>query len=326
MKVKIFSILIVCIYSLSAYSQLQTEHNNEYKPVLKGSKWGIQKDGEWVVKPNYQNIMQIGDNYLVLSKKEKNKWLLISAKGERVSSDVFESPILLTINRALVGNAKLIDDKGRILYDTGVEGILEDISKIDTIYYNGKKILKVKQSSGQTNRFGQIIFNYGIINEDGMVLVPVNYRSVYFMGRINNVLCFSVHKTEGIISTDYGIVGIDGKEIMPCNYIRELRLTRHPDLLYLNAGFERVAAYISISTKEEFVINGEHPSLSFTEEDGLVRICVDRKYSIAKGPKGTYERGRNGEEYAYFIDGHFYSNLTYVSLERALNLNNPFDK
>ena len=91
----------------------------KYVPVQKGDKWGVQKNGEWTIKPKYLSIQPFGKNFVVKAKhheKEwKQKWMLLSPEGQDVLNRNCWKIEIYDAQAAIVNEANIINTEGKVL-------------------------------------------------------------------------------------------------------------------------------------------------------------------------------------------------------------------
>lgn len=100
-------------------------------PVQKGEKWGLQRNNEWILKPNYFSMTAFGSNFVAQVKKHqkswKQEWMLFSQDGKPLLSRNCISIEIINPDRyisLLTGETYIFSQGGEISNEeaTRVEG------------------------------------------------------------------------------------------------------------------------------------------------------------------------------------------------------------
>lgn len=124
--ITLVSLLLVC---LSVYAQ------GELEVVQKNKRWGVQQDGEWLIKPKYDSLVQA--DKVILTGYRKNKIFYLNAEGEKIHKDLIR------------GSGKFEDGMGVVQDKEGKYAILDR---------TGKMLSEPTFVSGSPVRYGRFVF------------------------------------------------------------------------------------------------------------------------------------------------------------------------
>ncbi len=106
--ITLVSLLLVC---LSGYAQ------GELEVVQKKNLWGLQQDGEWLIKPKYDSLVQA--DKVILTGYRKNKIFYLNAEGEQIHKDLIRGSRKFEDGTGIVQDKKgryaILDRKGEML-------------------------------------------------------------------------------------------------------------------------------------------------------------------------------------------------------------------
>lgn len=278
-------------------------------------------------------------NYFVV--KEKNKYGVIDAKGNKIVETEYEDVKIPNPEKAIFicyenENTKVLNEKGEELF-TEYENIeplrLKNVSsdlmyeksilkysqngKYGIINFNGKKITKPIYEEIDTLQFkeGELLVKkdekYGVININGATLVKTNYDKIetdkfYEEGKgyKNSGYIVSQKTDEGY---RYGYVTVEGKEITETIYNDLNRITDiESDDIYIICAENGKYALLKNGKK---ITENEYQSIIYTESNNTLIALKGKKYGVISTEGKTiipfeYDQINITGEYIYTtIDG-----------------------
>lgn len=279
---------------------------NSYLAVYTNERWGvINSKGEYVIKPEYENMIVIPD---------QSRAIFICQENVDLESQTYKSIA--------------IDDKSNILFENydGVE-VIQNIDKNGSVFYD-EKTLKVLKNG-----------KYGLINFNGKELLECNYDSIEPIKYLKNSYITSKDNKKGLVdnsgtiiieneyadikaltdkyedgyivknnSSKYGVINYNKKQILECKYTEiknisgsemyvvkegeELEVVDSKGIIKLKDNFDDVISidnnniiikksdkYGIISSTGETKINTQYEFLSYLY-DGNYIAKKDNKYGI----------------------------------------------
>mgnify|MGYP004610737053 CR=1 FL=1 len=256
------------IEEISEYNYFVIKENNKYGV--------IDKQGNIIIEPNYDNIKIPNPNKAVFCCYEEEKIKILNDKSEEIFTQ-YESVEPLRLKSVL---SDLMYEKSVLKYkENGKYGIID---------FQGKKITKAMYDEIDTLQYkeGELIVKkdnkYGIINIKGTTLVKTNYDKIEadkYYSKDNG------YKDSGYIVSNmtdegyrYGYVNLNGKQLLDTKYNDLYRITEiDGNDIYLV--FADNGKY-GIQKNDKQIISNEYQEITYNGDNNVIVALKSKKYGV----------------------------------------------
>ena len=256
------------IEEISEYNYFVIKENNKYGV--------IDKQGNIIIEPNYDNIKIPNPNKAVFCCYEEEKIKILNDKSEEIFTQ-YESVEPLRLKSVL---SDLMYEKSVLKYkENGKYGIID---------FQGKKITKAIYDEIDTLQYkeGELIVKkdnkYGIINIKGTTLVKTNYDKIEadkYYSKDNG------YKDSGYIVSNmtdegyrYGYVNLNGKQLLDTKYNDLYRITEiDGNDIYLV--FADNGKY-GIQKNDKQIISNEYQEITYNGDNNVIVALKSKKYGV----------------------------------------------
>ena len=256
------------IEEISEYNYFVIKENNKYGV--------IDKEGNIIIEPNYDNIKIPNPNKAIFCCYEEEKIKILNDKAEEIFTQ-YESVEPLRLKSVL---SDLMYEKSVLKYkENGKYGIID---------FQGKKITKAIYDEIDTLQYkeGELIVKkdnkYGIINIKGTTLVKTNYDKIEadkYYSKDNG------YKDSGYIVSNitdegyrYGYVNLNGKQLLDTKYNDLYRITEiDGNDIYLV--FADNGKY-GIQKNDKQIISNEYQEITYNGDNNVIVALKSKKYGV----------------------------------------------
>lgn len=256
------------IEEISEYNYFVIKENNKYGV--------IDKQGNIIIEPNYDNIKIPNPNKAVFCCYEEEKIKILNDKSEEIFTQ-YESVEPLRLKSVL---SDLMYEKSVLKYkENGKYGIID---------FQGKKITKAIYDEIDTLQYkeGELIVKkdnkYGVINIKGTTLVKTSYDKIEadkYYSKDNG------YKDSGYIVSNmtdegyrYGYVNLNGKQLLDTKYNDLYRITEiDGNDIYLV--FADNGKY-GIQKNDKQIISNEYQEITYNGDNNVIVALKSKKYGV----------------------------------------------
>lgn len=225
-----------------------------YPAALKtaeGTKWGyINKDGSFIIKPQFDNAMDFQDNGLAIVVKG-NLSGIIDRYGRFIVPLKYSS-----ITQFSEGRAAVIDDTGFRVIDVNGQIITSKSYSYISMYQNGRAVFNNISAEGSSL--------YGYLDRQGIEVIPMQYMTA---GEFKNG-----QAVVQIKDNQFALIGLNGEILYTYNYASVINpgdglLAFQPDA---NSKYGYIDVSGNIIIKPQFSV-----ALAFSNDRAVVNISGD---------------------------------------------------
>lgn len=273
-------------------------------------KWGyINEEGKEVIPCEYDfAVSGWTQGVTVIGKKigeddegySQYKYGLINAKGEMVIEPQYDD---FNMGNGIIAMAEQVDqdEEGEPVLVWGLfnsEGDMITGFKYQSEYslsacLNENGLAVVSDATGEMDSDGDIIYNYGVVNEKGEEIIPLQYPYISDDADFGNQGLIPTMKEIGN-SYKYGFVNYQNEREIPYRYEYAYNFSENGLAAVLQEdkwGYINTNGDIVIPCKYDSAYSFSDKGLAFVEEDGECK-CIDEKGETVI-PAGAYrEYGR----------------------------------
>lgn len=232
-----------------------------YPAALKaadGTKWGyINKDGTFIIKPQYDNAMDFQDNGLAIVDKG-NLSGIIDRNGRFIVPLKYSS-----ITQFSEGRAAVIDDSGFRVIDLSGEVITPKSYSYIGTFHNGRVIFNNISEQG--------LLLYGYLDRNGSEIIPMQFMSANDFKDGQALV--------QIKDNQFALIGLKGEILYTYNYAS----VNNPGDGLLSFQIDTNSKYGYIDMQGNIVIQPQYSvALPFDKERAVVNTSVDisNKYGL----------------------------------------------